>query len=70
MMAQDAEGTGSIAKTAGDVSRGKTFDEVGPEGLVLALGGGSGFEEEAGFGGSEVRLSGELSIQQIMILMF
>jgi len=51
MMAQDAEGAGSIAKAAGDVSRGKTFDEVGPEGLVLALGGGSGFEEEAGFGG-------------------
>jgi hypothetical protein len=51
MMAQDAEGAGGIAKAAGDVSRGKTFDEVGPEGLVLALGGGSGFEEEAGLGG-------------------
>jgi len=51
MMAQDAEGTGSIAKAASDVSRGKTFDEVGPEGFVLALGGGSGSEEEAGFGG-------------------
>jgi len=46
-MAQDAEGAGGIAKAAGDVSRGKTFDEVGSEGLVLALSGGSGFEEEA-----------------------
>ena len=50
MMAQDAEGAGSVAKTARDVSRGKAIDEVGPEGLVLALGGGSGFEEEAGLG--------------------
>jgi hypothetical protein len=50
MMAQNAEGSGSIAKAAGDVSRGKAFDEVGPEGLILALGWGSGFEEETGFG--------------------
>jgi hypothetical protein len=49
MMAQDAKRASSVAKAAGDVSRGKTFDEVGPEGLVLALSGGSGFEEEAGF---------------------
>jgi hypothetical protein len=50
MMAQDAERAGRIAKAARDVRRGQTFDEVGAEGLVLALGGGSGFEEEAGFG--------------------
>jgi hypothetical protein len=50
MMTQDAKRAWGVAKAAGDVSRGKTFDEVGPESLVLALGGGSGFEEEAGFG--------------------
>ena len=46
MMAQDAERTCGVAKTAGDVSNGKTFDEIGAEGLVLALGSGGGFEEE------------------------
>ena len=51
MMTQDAKRAWSVAKAAGDVSRGKTFDEVGAEGLVLALGGGGGFEEEAGLGG-------------------
>ena len=51
MMTQDAKGAWGVAKAAGDVSRGKTFDEVGTEGLVLALGGGGGFEEEAGLGG-------------------
>jgi hypothetical protein len=48
-MAQDAKRAWSVAKASGDVSRGKTFDEVGPEGLVLALGGRSGFEEEERF---------------------
>ena len=51
MMAQDAKRAWSVAKAAGDVSRGKTFDKVGPEGLVLALGSGGGFEEEPGFEG-------------------
>ena len=51
MMTQDAKRTGALAKTAGDASRGQTLDEIGPEGLVLALGRGSGFEEEAGFSG-------------------
>jgi hypothetical protein len=51
MMTQDAKGAGSIAKAAGGVSRGKTFNEVGTEGFVLALGGRGGFEEEASLGG-------------------
>ncbi len=50
MVAQDAERTCGVAKTAGDVSNGKTFDEIGAEGLVLALGSRGGFEEEAGLG--------------------
>ena len=48
MMTQDAKRAWGVAKTAGDVSRGNTFDEVGAEGLVLALGGGGRFEEEPG----------------------
>ena len=67
MMTQDAKRAWGVAKALGDVSRGKTFDEVGTEGLVLALGGGSGFEEEASLG---VRESGELSIKQILTPMF
>jgi hypothetical protein len=51
MMTQDAKRAWGVAKTVGDVSRGKTFDEVGPEGLVLALSGRGRFEEEAGLGG-------------------
>ena len=51
MMTQDAKRAWGVAKAAGDVRRGKTIDEVGTEGLVLALGGGGGFEEEAGLGG-------------------
>jgi hypothetical protein len=51
MMTQDAKRTWGVAKTVGDVGRGKTFDEIGTEGLVLALGGGSGVEEEGGLGG-------------------
>jgi hypothetical protein len=47
MMTQDAERALGIAKAPGDVSGGKTLDEVGTEGLVLALGGGSRFEEES-----------------------
>ena len=52
MMTQDAKRSWGVAKALGDVSRGKTFDEVGAEGLILALGGGGGLEEEASFGGS------------------
>ena len=48
MMTQDAKRALGVAKAAGDVRRGGAFDKVGAEGRVLALGGGSGFEEEAG----------------------
>jgi hypothetical protein len=51
VMTEDAKGAWSVAKAPGDVSRGDVFHEVGAEGLVLALGGGSGFEEEAGLRG-------------------
>jgi hypothetical protein len=50
MMTQDAKGARGVTKAAGDVSRGKTLDKEGAQGLVLALGGGGGFKEEAGFG--------------------
>ena len=50
MMAQDAKRAWGIAKALGDVNRGDPFDEEGAEGFVLALGGGGGLEEEAGFG--------------------
>jgi hypothetical protein len=50
MMTQDAKRALGVAKAAGDVRRGGAFDKVGAEGVVLALGGGSGFEKEAGLG--------------------
>ena len=50
MMTQDAKRARGVAKAAGDISRGEAFDKVGTEGLVLALGGGSGLEEETGLG--------------------
>jgi hypothetical protein len=49
-MTQDAKRAWSVTKAPGGVSRGNTFDKVGPECLVLALSGGSGFEEEPGLG--------------------
>src|ERR1019366_4287350 len=47
VVGQDAEGTGRVAKAHGDLVSGGAVDEVGAEGFILALGGGSGFEEEA-----------------------
>jgi hypothetical protein len=47
-MAQNAEGARGIAEALGDLLGGEPFEEIGPQGLVLALGGGSRFEEEAG----------------------
>jgi len=51
MMTQDAKRAWGVAKAAGGVRRGKAFDEEGTEGLVLAMGGRGGFEEEASLGG-------------------
>jgi len=50
MMTQDAKRALGVAKAPGDVCRGGAFDKLGAEGLVLALGRGSGFEKEAGLG--------------------
>ena len=48
MMTQNAKRAWGVAKAQGDVGREDAFDEVGTEGLVLALGWGSGIEEESG----------------------
>jgi hypothetical protein len=49
LVAQDAEGTRGIAEAPGDFVGGEMLDEIGAQRLVLALGGGVGFEEEPGF---------------------
>jgi len=49
LAAEDAEGSGSVAKEAGDLLGGKVLDKIGAQGFVLPLGGRAGFEEEAGF---------------------
>jgi hypothetical protein len=36
-MTEDTKGAKGIAEALGDLGRGTTFDEVGAEGLVLAL---------------------------------
>jgi hypothetical protein len=50
MVTQDAKRARGVAEALGDVGTGNTLDEEGAEGLVLALRGGSRFEEEASFG--------------------
>jgi hypothetical protein len=47
-MTEDTKGARGIAEALGDHSGGATFDEVGTEGLVLALLGGFGSGEELG----------------------
>jgi hypothetical protein len=47
-MTEDTKGARGIAEALGDLSGGATFDEVGAEGLVLALLGGLGSGEELG----------------------
>jgi hypothetical protein len=49
LVAQDAKGAGGVTKLLGGLSRGKAFDEIGPQGFVLALKGVDGLQEEAGF---------------------
>jgi hypothetical protein len=46
LMAEDAEGAGSVAEAAGNVGRGFLIDEVSAEGFVLALHGELGGQEE------------------------
>jgi hypothetical protein len=47
VMAEDVEGADRVAEGRGDFLGGAIFEEVGAKGFVLALFGGSGFEEEA-----------------------
>src|SRR5439155_1558783 len=47
LVAKDTKGAGGIAEAAGDVGREFLVHEEGAEGLVLALEGGLGGEEEA-----------------------
>jgi hypothetical protein len=47
VMAKDVEGADGVAEGGGDFLGGAVFEEVGAKGLVLALFGGRGFEEEA-----------------------
>ena len=49
LAAQDAEGPGGVAEAAGDLPGGELFDEKGPQGFVLAVRGGLGFQEEPAF---------------------
>jgi len=46
LMAEDAEGGGGVAKTAGDVAGGLFIDEEGADRFVLALQGELWGEEE------------------------
>ena len=46
VVAKNAEGAWGIAEVFGDQRGREAFDEVGAKGLVLALSGGSGFEEK------------------------
>ena len=45
---QDTEAARGIAEAAGDLGAGEAIDEEGAEGLVLAVGGVGGLEEDAG----------------------
>jgi hypothetical protein len=46
-MAQDLKGSRRVPEVLGHLGRGATLDEIGSQGLVHALFGGSGFQEEA-----------------------
>ena len=49
LVAQDAEGAWGVAEASRDLLGGAVFDEVGTQGLVLALQGMFGGKEEPGF---------------------
>jgi hypothetical protein len=51
---QDLEGGRLVSELEGDLRRRPSVDEEGAEGLIAAMGGGSGPEEE-GSSGSSVR---------------
>ena len=47
-MDEDTEAPRRIAEAASGLVTGQSVDEVGSEGLVLAMGGVGGFEEDPG----------------------
>ena len=47
VVAQDVKGIERVAEGAGDVFGGPALDQIGAQGLVLAVFGQAGFEEEA-----------------------
>ena len=49
LVAEDAEGAGGVAEALRGLRRGQALDEVGAQGLVLAVEGLLGGQEEAGF---------------------
>jgi hypothetical protein len=49
LVTQDPEGTRCITEPLGGFRRGKAFDEIGPQGLILAMKGVYGFYKEACF---------------------
>ena len=48
VVTENAEGAWRVAEALSHLLGGGAFQEVGAKGLVLALGGGGGLEEEAG----------------------
>jgi hypothetical protein len=44
---QDLEGSRLVSELDGDLRRRPSLEEEGAEGLIAAMGGGSGLEEEA-----------------------
>jgi hypothetical protein len=48
LAAQNAEGAWGVAEAPGGLMGGEALDKESAQGLVLALGRGLGFEEEAG----------------------
>jgi hypothetical protein len=47
---EHAKGAGRVAEAASDLGRGELLDEIGAQGLVLALAWGGRFAEEAAAG--------------------
>jgi hypothetical protein len=48
MVTENAEGARRVAEALGDLLGGGAFQEVGAQGLILAVGGGGWLQEEPG----------------------
>ena len=48
LVGEDTEASGRVVEAVGDFGRRELFDEVGPEGFVLPMGGIGGFQKDAG----------------------